>query len=169
MNPLVRSARALSVLLILVSGSVWAQSEDPIDLLLNGAFRVHINARITDSGQDEALWTMEVTRVTISGRAVSLRMEGSNITVIAEFTPFHDQNGNLLLIAEGQTWVRTGESQRDVQYRTTFTTLPIALGEPIVFLPLGQESLTQGTVPVDTDRFGRLNIELEVNVVPYQS
>lgn len=170
----------IPALLAMVAAALPAQTgngargpigEDVQQLLLQGAFQININARIVDSQQNSTVWNMELTRVTVSGRAVTVRLEGSNITVVAEFTPVRGKDNELVLVAQGQTWVRTGNRPHDVQYRTTFTTLPISLGQPIVFLPLGaeQSTISQGEVPIDTDRFGRLNIELEVNVVPYGS
>jgi len=136
---------------------------ESLALLLEGALTVNIAARIVDQDHNETVWNMELTRITVAGKAVEIRMEGRNIVVEAEFTPYRQTNDSLILIAEGRTWI-TGTDPSDVQYRTSFTTLPIRLGEPVLFLPLGVNR-----VPVDTERFGRLNIELEVNVEPYQS
>ena len=171
-----RSRRGALVAGLLLSGWVCAPLlaaqelpegellEQGLEQLLQGALTLNINARIVDQNDNEAVWTMDLTRVTISGRAVTIRLDGSNITVVAEFTPYWEDDGQLMLVAQGQTWV-TGSDGTDVpEYRTSFTTLPIQLGEPIVFLPLGT-----GQVPVDTEHFGRLNIELEINVERYQS
>ncbi len=144
--------------------------ESPSDLdesledLLSGALTLHINARIIDQDQNETVWTMDLTRVTISGRSVRVQLEGSNITVVAEFTPYWEGDGDLMLVAQGRTWLSPGGDPEEPDYRTSFTTLPVQLGEPIIFLPLGNSRL-----PVDTERFGRLNIELEINVERYQS
>lgn len=155
-------------LLVGVAASINAQEtfefEGSVDELLSGALTVNINARIIDQDQNETVWTMDLTRVTISGRSVTVRLDGSNIAVVAEFTPYWEDDGQLMLVAQGSTWVTDGGGNRSPDYRTSFSTLPIQLGEPIVFLPLGETE-----VPVDTERFGRLNIELEINVERYQS
>lgn len=155
------------IVILLGSAALSAQEPDVPDALqdlLDGVLQLHISARIIDDGADDAVWTMDVTRVTVSGRAVSVRLDGSNITVLAEFTPYWEDEESLILLVQGQTWVYDGSDETDPEYRTSFTTLPIRLGEPIVFLPLGS-----GRIPLDTERFGRLNIELEVNVERYQS
>lgn len=139
-------------------------TNDSLEELLSGALTLHIRARIIDQDDNETVWTMDLTRVTISGRSVRVRLDGSNIAVVAEFTPYWEGNGQLMLVAQGRTWLTSDESDDSPDYRTSFTTLPIQLGEPIVFLPLGNSN-----VPVDTERFGRLNIELEINVERYQS
>jgi len=154
------------VFLFLATVPLFSQDavmDESLALLLEGAFTVNIAARIVDQDHNETVWNMELTRITVAGKAVEIRMEGRNIVVEAEFTPYRQTNDSLILIAEGRTWI-TGTDPSDVQYRTSFTTLPIRLGEPVLFLPLGVNR-----VPVDTERFGRLNIELEVNVEPYQS
>jgi hypothetical protein len=144
--------------------SVAAQdADDALNALLEGALTINIYARIVDEDQNEEVWNMNVTRVTIGGRSVSVQMEGSNIRVLAEFTPYWENDEELLLVAQGQTWIESDDGSKP-EYRTAFTTLPVRLGEPILFLPLGA-----GHLPVDTERFGRLNIELEINVERYQS
>lgn len=155
------------IVMLLVHGTLCAQEPtvpDGLQELLDGVLQLHISARIVDDGAGGAVWTMDVTRVTVSGRAVRVRLDGSNITVLAEFTPYWEDEESLILLVQGQTWVYDGTDESEPEYRTSFTTLPIRLGEPIVFLPLGSSR-----IPLDTERFGRLNIELEVNVERYQS
>ncbi len=158
--------------LLFVSTGVASQSTEPTELpdavqdLLDGALKLYINARIVDESETsvDTVWTMDLTRITVSGRAVNVRLDGSNITVLAEFTPYWENDDSLTLLVQGQTWIYDEQTDSEPEYRTSFTTLPIRLGEPIVFLPLGT-----GHLPLDTERFGRLNIELEVNVERYQS
>jgi hypothetical protein len=88
-------------------------------------------------------------------------MEGANITVIADFTPYWEDDDELLLVAQGQTWVYDPTGDQVPRHRTSFTTMPMRLGEPLIFLPLGSAS--------DEDQIGMLNIELEINVERYQS
>lgn len=131
--------------------------------LADTAMGVHITARITE-GSQQTVWDMDVTRVTISGRAVTVRLDGSNITVVAKFTPYRDSDDSILLVAQGQTWIsRDGDTQQ-VDYQTAFESMPIELGETVVFLPLGDNELT---MDVETDEPATFNIELEVTVVPY--
>jgi len=156
-------------LIIILLGGVSVAAQEPevpeaLQDLLDGVLQLHISARIVDENASDAVWTMDVTRITVSGRAVSVRLDGTNITVLADFTPYWEDEESLILLVQGQTWVYDGTDETEPEYRTSFTTLPIRLGEPIVFLPLGS-----GQIPLDTERFGRLNIELEVNVERYQS
>lgn len=134
---------------------------DSIDAFLEGALRIDIVARIVDSGSRETVWTMDLTRLTIGGRSVQIRLDGANIIVVANFTPYWENENELLLVAQGQTWILSDDAEEDTIYRTSFTTMPIRLGEPIVFLPLGSD--------LDTNHLGQLNIELEIYVERYQS
>ncbi len=134
---------------------------DSLDELLSGVLRMNIRARIVDPTSTEESWAMDVTRVTISGRSVRVRMEGANITVIADFTPYWEDNDELLLVAQGQTWIFDPSGNQEARHRTSFTTMPMRLGEPLIFLPLGSS--------MDEEQIGLLNIELEINVERYQS
>lgn len=155
------------LILVGVTGGVGARDSaideltDSIDAFLEGALRININARIVDSGRAEAVWMMDLTRVTIGGRSVRVQLDGANIVVVADFTPYWESEDELLLLAQGQTWVTDQGADGKTTYRTSFTTLPIRLGEPIIFLPLGTD--------LDTNHLGQLNIELEIYVERYQS
>ena len=153
------------VLLGLSVISLPAQESDAngaLELLEGRALQVSISARIVEDGE-ETVWHMNLTRVTISGRAVTVRLEGSNIVIVANFTPYRESDDSILLVAQGQTWV-TNANNESVKYRTAFKSLPMRLGEPVVFLPLGDKPID---VNIDTDQYGVFNIELEVNVEPY--
>lgn len=169
-TPVANRVQALVFFLFfLTSGPVATQAPtadglaDSIDAFLEGALRINIIARIVDPIVEETVWTMDLTRVTIGGRSVSIRLDGANIVVVADFTPYWESEDTLLLVAQGRTWITDGEKEGKTTYRTSFTTLPIRLGEPIVFLPLGSDP------DLDTDHIGQLNIELEIYVERYQS
>jgi hypothetical protein len=151
-----------AALLCLVASGAYANDlEEAMRLLSEQALSVHIVARITESGE-VTVWNMEVSRVTISGRAVSVRLDGSNVVVQVQFTPVQESEAGLHLIARGETWVSNPTSD-DVQYRTTFRTMPISLGEPVVFFPLGARA------EFGTEGDNGFNIELEVRVVPFRT
>jgi hypothetical protein len=178
-----RIALLLAVLVLAPVTSLSAQQpssdrlDDSFNDFLDGALRININARIVDSEADEAVWAMDLTRVTIGGRSVRVRLDGTNIVVVADFTPYWESDDELVLVAQGQTWVTERGGSGETTYRTSFTTLPIRLGEPIVFFPLGSAPGTDleadlGAdleMDLDTDHLGQLNIELEIYVERYQS
>ncbi|MFP3958619.1 MAG: hypothetical protein ACLFM6_00620 [Spirochaetaceae bacterium] len=153
----------------LVDGENGDTLDEALRELADRALDVHITARITEAGGEESVWDMEVTRVTISGRAVTVRLDGSNVTVVATFTPYTQSDDSILLVAQGQTWVSRGDDEREVSYQTALESMPIELGEPVVFLPLGGNALTMDVEDPDwtSEETSSFNIELEVTVAPY--
>ena len=135
--------------------------DELFELFGEDALHVSIDARVVENGE-RTVWNMKLTRVTISGRSVQVRLDGENIVVRAQFTPYRN-NESLLLVAQGQTWLRVADSD-ELRYETAFETVPIELGETVVFYPLGQENVT---MDLDTKRYGTINLELEITVIPY--
>lgn len=152
-----------ALLVVLIAASAGAEEiEDILRLLVDKAIRVEITARITDDGR-ETVWNMELSRLTLSGKAVSVRLDGSNIVVIAEFTPYREEDGTYLLVAQGETLITTPEG-RTVRYRPTVKSMPVNVGESVLFFPLGTGHLDLEVEPAETSS---LNIEIEVRIVPY--
>ena len=141
--------------------------DDILKALLDQALTVSIVARVTESGR-ETVQSYELTQVTISGRAVRLRLEGGNLTIIAEFTPYEAADNSILLIAEGQIWLTTPQNEV-IQYRTSLKSIPVELGETVLFYPLGRSALDMDLESVDPaeSQEDQLNIELELQIVPY--
>jgi len=164
-----KRARSIAgILLLAITASAGAiEIDDILQAVLDQALTVRIVARVTEDGR-ETVHNYELTQVTISGRAVRLRLEGGNLTIVAEFTPYETEDRSILLIAEGQIWLTTPGNEV-VQYRTSLKSIPLELGERVFFYPLGRSALD-----IDLDdangsgtEEGRLNIELEVQVEPY--
>ncbi|WP_455381172.1 hypothetical protein [Salinispira pacifica] len=147
-------------LLLLVGLSAYGYAldvEEALSLLKDKALAVHITARVTENGK-QTIWNMDLSEVTISGRAVTVKLNGSNMVVVATFTPYRETSNSVLLVAQGQTWI-TSPVDKQVRYATSFRSLPIDMGEKVLFYPLG--------VNVQTEKYGNINIELEIRVVPY--
>jgi len=159
-----RARPALGLLFLLsATGLAGVELDDILQALLDQALTVNITARVVENDQ-ETVQSYQLTRVTISGRAVRLRLEGGNLTVIAEFTPYEDDDG-ILLVAEGQILLRTPDDE-EVKYVTSMRSVPLAVGEKVVFYPLGR---TTFDMDLESGQSGPLNIELEVDIVPYQA
>jgi hypothetical protein len=160
---MVRRISLLAAVLALAATCLYAEDlENTLELLADKALSVHITARVTQDG-NETVWDMELSRVTISGRAVTIRLDGSNVIVVARFTPYKESDDKILLVAQGETWV-TERDDENARYRTSFKSLPVSLGETVVFFPLGTNEVN---MDVDAARYGSFNIELEVQIVPY--
>lgn len=160
-----RRARPIIGLLLFLAGTTAGAVEldDILKALLDQALTLRITARVVEDGE-ETIQSYELTRVTISGRAVRLRLEGGNITVIAEFTPYEEEDG-ILLVAEGQILLRTADDE-EVQYVTSLRSVPLAVGERAVFYPLGKSTFD---MDLESEQSGALNIELEVEIAPYEA
>jgi hypothetical protein len=153
----------VAALLFLASAAAQAEElEEILQLLMDKAIRVEITARVTEDDR-ETVWNMELSRLTVSGKAVSVRLDGSNIVVLAEFTPYREEDGSYLLVAQGETLVTTPEG-RTVRYRPTVKSMPVNVGESVLFFPLGTGRVD---LEVDPEETSSLNIELEVRIVPY--
>ena len=162
-----KRARSIAGILLLAITASAGAIDDILQAVLDQAFTVRIVARVTENGR-ETVHNYELTQVTISGRAVRLRLEGGNLTIVAEFTPYEAEDKSILLIAEGQIWLTTPENEV-VQYRTSLRSIPLELGERVFFYPLGRSAVDIGLEDVNGSgtEEDRLNIELEVQVEPY--
>jgi hypothetical protein len=125
-------------LLLLCSPLLCVQAqnqENNIYQAVNEAFTVSITSRIYNI-DNELIWDFETTKVTFLGRAVSVRLNGKHLTVLAHLTPYRENEEDFLLIAQGQVWI-SNNSEEGVKYLSTVKSIPLKLGERVYFLPLG--------------------------------
>jgi hypothetical protein len=114
---------------------------------------LNIVARIVEQ-DDEEIWNSNNSKVTILGKPVSLKMIGENVIVYVHFTPYKQENGRSLLVAQGQIWINV--PNEGVRYQTTLQYIPMEFGEQIYFFPLGK---------VGSADEARIEIQLELR--PY--
>ena len=128
----------LFLFLIAANFSISAQSENTSirELppgLRSQALLLSIESRVVGEGQ-EVIWSESNRRVTIPGTPTGVQLMGSNVLVVAQFTPFIGPDGNVL-VAQGQIWI--ADPNGVVNYYTSIQTIPMELGEQIYFFPLG--------------------------------
>jgi hypothetical protein len=100
----------------------------------------------------EVIWNEAISRATLPGRPVSIKIVGQNIVVDVLFTPYIGRRGEKLLTAQSQVWIEIpGEG---VRYQTTMRTMSFEFSEKILFFPLGSEH---------NDQNARIVIQLELN------
>ncbi len=157
-STVLRSLAAAAILLNAAPAAYSFDLEDALELLHDRALVVEIVARVTENGH-ETVWNMELTELTISGRAVQVELEGGGLVLKVQFTPYQDED-RLILVAQGQTWLGSSETE-EVTYRSAYESIPISLGEPVLFFPLG-------TAPSEEHAENVLNVELEIKVEPFQ-
>ncbi len=150
---------ALFVLFVAVSpGARAVDFEEALEVLENQVLVLEITARVTENGR-ETVWNMELTEVTVSGRAVHVELEGHDLVVHVQFTPY-ERDDSIVLVAQGQAWLGSGESQ-EVTYRSAYDSMPVSPGETVVFFPLGTSEDSNG------DGDDLLNLELEISIERY--
>jgi hypothetical protein len=147
----------LLFLLVLVPGSA-DDLENLLKLIQENAFKINITARVIEDNTI-SVWNMEVSRLTIAGKTVNVKLTDENIIVIAHITPYVDDSDSITLIAQGQVYL-TNPDSKNVQYMSTVKSLPVSLGERVLFYPLGYSNEKKNNQFV---------IELEIQVLPYQA
>jgi hypothetical protein len=160
--------RRILVLSLFVFGlvSVGAQDnelerffeDEDLDSLIDEALQLHITAKVLPPDR-QPVWNSQSKKLTLPGRSVAIRLVGDNIRIDVVFTPYQEENGNLLLVAQGQVWFSEAPDAKTT-YLTTIQSIPVSWGEKILFFPLGFSSeLAQAST---------FNIQLEVEIYPYK-
>lgn len=157
--------RRLAAPLLLLAAAVAARAEDlniteALQALLDNALEVKISARIFPADAEKEPWTAASTRLTIPSRAVKVRLEGDNVQIYLVCTPYVQENGEVLLLSQGQVWF-TEPPEKEAKYFSTFYSIPVAYGEKVLYFPLGMSD-------AEAKDQGYFNIELEIVIVPYQ-
>ena len=87
--------------------------------------------------ENDTLWHMDSSQVTVSGEAVKVKLTGENLVVIANITPFLNPDNTLFLVAKGEIFMTDSNDSEEVKYYTTLKSLPVSVGEKVIFFPLG--------------------------------
>ncbi len=134
--------------------------KEALSELLSNALEVTISARVLPE-DEKPVWNVESTKLTIPGRSVKVRLDGDNVRIYLICTPYMQENGDILLLAQGQVWL-TEPPEKEVKYFSTFYSIPVSYGEKILFFPLG---LADEMAKKQASK--SFNIELEIQIVPY--
>ena len=149
------------ILLALLITSAEAQNnglEQALQALLDKAIQLNIVARVLPP-DEQPVWNMKSSKVTLPGRSVAVKLIGRNLRIDVVFTPYQNENGGLLLVAQGQVWL-SESPEKVMRYVSTLKSIPISLGEKILFFPLGfSGEISNGESFI---------IELEIEVIPYK-
>ena len=131
------------------------QDQD-LQSLIDKALQLNITAKVLPPGETPG-WNSVGSKVTIPGRAVAVRLVGDKLRIDVVFTPYQEENGELLLVAQGQIWMAGAEETR---YFTTFKSVPVGAGEKVLFFPLGFSP--------DVEQGGTFTLQIEVEIYPYR-
>ncbi len=126
----------VATLLLILSFNVQAQTGG-IDKYIEGKkLSVNLNTRILGT-ENETVWHMESSNLTISGEAVKVKLKGENLVLIADITPYLNPDNTIFLVAKGEIFLSDSADSEEVKYYTTLQSLPVEDGEKVVFFPLG--------------------------------
>jgi hypothetical protein len=79
----------------------------------------------------------------IEGKKLSVNLNtrilgGENETVIiADITPYFNPDNTIFLVAKGEIFLSDSDDSEEVKYYTTLKSLPVDVGEKVIFFPLG--------------------------------
>ena len=160
--------RRILVVLLFTLGLVYAGAQDndlerffedeDLDSLIDEALQLQITAKVLPPGE-QPVWNSQSKKLTIPGRSVAVRLVGDNIRIDVVFTPYQEENGNLLLVAQGQVWFSEAPDAKTT-YLTSIQSIPVSWGEKVLFFPLGFSS--------ELSQASTFNIQLEVEIYPYK-
>jgi hypothetical protein len=130
--------------------------EEALRPILDKALQLNIIARVLPPGAEQE-WNMQSSKLTIPGRSIAVKLLGENIRIFVVLTPYWQENGKLLLVAQGEVLL-SEMAEREVKYLSTVKSIPISLGEKVLFFPLG----------VSQELRKSFNIELEIEILSYK-
>jgi hypothetical protein len=144
------------ILFFAALGAGFGQEPSLEDLLpgfRERAVILEIISRVVDQNQ-QIVWNSVNSKVTLPGKPVRISMVGTNVAMALQFTFFFRPGYNSVLVAQGQIWVDMPDD--GIRYQATVQTIPIEIGEPIFFFPLGSPESPEET-----------RIELQLEIRPY--
>ena len=150
--------------LLALSAAGLAGAQAPPQSILESALRsvrddqleVKVGLSLTQS-EPFTNWITQQSELTIPGRAVNVEVNGSNLRIRAVFTPYLGGDGELELVAQGQVWLDDGP-EAPTRYVATYRSVPLSLGEKLLFFPLG---VAEGVAD-------EVTLKLEVEIVRYE-
>jgi len=99
------------------------------------ALVMDINARIVEQNQT-VIWSESHQKTTMPGRPIEIKLVGTNLVVVAQFTPYVRRGlQKFLIVAQGQIWMEI--PNQGIRYYTSIQTIPMERDEPVYFFPLG--------------------------------
>lgn len=130
--------------------------EEALRPILDKALQLNIIATVLPTGAEQE-WNMQSSKLTIPGRSIAVKLLGENIRIFVVLTPYWQENGKLLLVAQGEVLL-SEIAESEVKYLSTVKSIPISLGEKVLFFPLGVSKRLPKS----------FNIQLEIEILSYK-
>jgi hypothetical protein len=139
------------------AGAAQQQPGEGFFTELEEVLSLNIAARVSEAGED-AVWRVESSKCTVSGRSVSVKLVGDNIVILADFVPYTGADDSVVLVARAQVWI-SSPAEEPMKYLSALESIPVKMGEKVLFFPLGVKSLEA----VSDQTY---DIEVEIQCVP---
>lgn len=153
--------KRITVLVLLVT-AIFRGSAQEIELeealrpILDKALQLNVIARVLPPGEEQE-WNIQSSKLTIPGRSIAVKLFGENIRIFVMLTPYWQENGKLLLVAQGEVLL-SEMAESEVKYLSTVKSIPVSLGEKVLFFPLGVSKRLRKS----------FNIQLEIEILSYK-
>ena len=122
----------------------------------NQIFNMNIDLKIQDGTSAQVVSDHRAKHQTVSGRPVTLNINGGNFKAAVRFTVYNKKDDNLLLLTQSTIFfIKDGHRKM----LSTVKSIPIKAGEKVLFFPMG--------VLNDGEKSG-YNCMLEMEVSKYQ-
>ena len=132
-----RSFFALGLLLLSAANLASQEEQKSEAATSENNYIVLVTTRILEGGQLPVLETSARQRANF-GHTASFKMVGSNIVILSHFTPLQIiETQSYALLAQGEIWL--ADNKGNVRYFSSIRTIPMNIGEPVLFFPLGQK------------------------------
>ncbi|MDR2864506.1 MAG: hypothetical protein LBV68_02730 [Spirochaetaceae bacterium] len=109
-------------------------------VLQNKVVSFHISARVFENRGENGwseVWHKDSVKNAIPGQPMSIKLVGTNLVVIVQFTPYLKRNETGILVAQAQVWIE--DENHNMRYQTTLHSIPLKFGEEIYYFPLGEQ------------------------------
>jgi len=109
---------------------------DELPALRDKALVLYITTKV--AGNNQEVWNAFNSKITIPGRSVGIKLVGENLIIAVQFTPYLRRRGKYDLVAQSQIWINIPD--KGMSYKTNTHSIPLDVGEPILYFPLGSNS-----------------------------
>lgn len=119
----------------IMSGYVTVQKQSHESQPAGKNYSINFSLRIFDDSNSPIL-NSSWSRVTVSGKPVSVNLKASNLQIAAVFIPYYVDETSLVLLTQGKVMLKP-VNLADGKYFSTVDSLPLRIGEKALFFPLG--------------------------------
>ena len=127
-------------------------------------YTINLSLRIYDD-ENTAIVNSSWTRITMSGKPVTINIKGSNLQLGAILIPYQVDENSVLLLAHGKVIIKPVDSSEG-KYYSTVNSLPLKLGEKALFFPLGlldekMENISSCVLEIEVHHYDKMNENID--------